>query len=418
MSDQYPARRGLSPLDQRLPEATRTCAQHLRDLRDRTDFSSGELARRLSTGGLKVDETRLSKFLNGREIPRREFAAHIHQVVAEVESCDVSPDEVRRTRDLMYAAVRARSPLQAREFELADAREELERQREHAEQQLKALREEAAAERRNREAAERALAEFGSRTQAEMSELAEQRDAAERRVAELEEQMRQVDELIRLQSLDSRALSEMASATNAELLLRDLATVPDNVTDVYRALVDWRNHFQDEQADQLLEWFATSSSHTAFTPWDSPFRKLHKMLVEAQRTREAQRLINTLVRLRPPSDLFELTRYCFGGLFDMDHEEDDGMWVRSMLPTLAREASTWTLLYFHRQCIETDEGNLAWALRRYVLRIRPEPRDPDNPHEAELLQRAQMESDKAIPDLDPEWRTFSAEHWAYWTGLG
>ena len=91
--DQLPTRRGLAELDDQLSEPERRCAQRLRDLRARIGLTSEELAEKLSSEDLPIDKTRLSKYLNGREVPRHEFAARIHRILAEREDSEVSePD--------------------------------------------------------------------------------------------------------------------------------------------------------------------------------------------------------------------------------------------------------------------------------------------------------------------------------------
>lgn len=411
------ARRGLGELDPELPEPARLCAERLRYLHGQTRLTSEEIAERLRARGLRVDKTRLSKFLNGREVPRPEFAVCLHEFLAEFEGASVSPDEVALTRKLMYAAAQARNPLQAREFELADAQHALESQRRHTEEQIAALQQELDAERSKRQAAEEALAALDIRARADVRELTEERDAAERRVMEVEQQIRQAKALLRLHVRDSRALMEMARATGAELLLQGLAIDTDNIEDVCRAIIDWRNHDQDEQADELLEQFVISPWGTSDKPWESPLFNLYSILRSKRRMLEAQRLIHAVVQLRDMTDLFEITSSCFDNRTDDSFEfDDEKAWVRQVLTEMSTEASTESLLYFHRLMIESDEEDLAWALRRYVLRLRPEPREPGNPREIDLYRRAHDESAMAMPEFH-SWRQLRPDDWTEWTGL-
>ncbi|MFJ6139322.1 helix-turn-helix domain-containing protein [Kitasatospora sp. NPDC092286] len=400
MTHQLPTRRGLAELDERLSEPERCCAQRLRDLRDRTGLSSEELAHRL-----RVDKTRLSKYLNGRDVPRRELAARIHQVVADQEGGEVSHEEVVQTRKLMYDVVRTRNPLQAREFELAGAREEIEHQRLRTNQQLGALREELVAERRKRQAAEDALAALSVHARDEVRALTEQRDAAKRRVVEIEEEVRKAEALLRLQERDARAMADLSNATDAELLLWDQAEEV-GVDELYQVLVDWRDYDQDEQADQLMERLATSSDITLLFG-------LYEMFLNKGRKLDGQRLLASTARSHDPVAVFYFTRNLepskgeeqpltdFAGarvheplrLVHLLNPSPAMQWVRDVVPVLVLHAPKESLLRFHRACGENGAADLGARLRENVLKSIPDGWNSGDRRETELYQLAQTEAE-------------------------
>ncbi|MFD0399274.1 helix-turn-helix domain-containing protein [Kitasatospora sp. NPDC059811] len=406
MTHQLPTRRGLAELDERLSEPERRCAQRLRDLRDRTGLSSEELAHRL-----RVDKTRLSKFLNGREVPRRELAARLHQVVAEQEGGEVSPEEVARTRKLMYDAVRTRNPLQAREFELADAREEIEHQRLRTNQQLDVLREELVAERRKRQAVEDSLADLSVHARDEVRALTEQRDAAERRVVEVEEEIRKAEALLRLQERDVRAMADLSNATDAELLLWDQAEAV-GVDELYQVLVDWRDYDQDEQADQLMERLATSSDITLLFG-------LYEMFLGKGRKLDGQRILAATARSHDPVAVFYFTRTLEPSkgeeqpltefrvtraqapvsLVHLLNPSPAMQWVRDVVPAFVLHAPKESLLRFHRACGENGAADLGERLREHVLRDCPEGWNSGDRRETELYQLARIEEERREREL-------------------
>ncbi|MFE3873995.1 helix-turn-helix domain-containing protein [Kitasatospora sp. NPDC059146] len=403
---QRPGRRGLAELDEKLPEPERRCAQRLRYLRDRIGLSSEELARRLSADLLHVDKTRLSKYLNGRDVPRREFAVRIHQVLAEQEGGEVSLEEVAQTRRVMYEAARARSPLQAREFELAEAREEIERQRRVTREQLGELREELRAERCKRQAAEEALADLDVHARDEVRALTEQRDAAERRVADLEQQIQQTEAVLRLQGRDARAMEDLASATDAELVLLGQADTA-SMGDLYQILVSWRDYDQDDQADLLLERLAVSGDVTLIFG-------LYEMFLNKERKLDASRILAATARAQDPVALFYFTRSLelpdskelrphdspltrWSPLESLElalNPSPAVRWVRDLPGTLVLHAPTESILRFHRACQENGADALGASLRNHVLNGCPEGWNSGDPREVEFYKLARAEAEQ------------------------
>ncbi|MER7585378.1 helix-turn-helix domain-containing protein [Kitasatospora sp. NPDC097691] len=294
--EQMPVRRGLAPLDERLSEPERRCAERLRELRARIGLSSEELAERLSGEGIRVDRTRLSKFFNGREVPRREIAVRLHELAAAEEDGDVSAEEVKTTRALMYAAACVRSPLQAREFELATAREELDRHRAEAVQELASLKQELHDERKRRQDAEDALEDMAFHSREEIRALTEERDAALDRIAQLEGQIRQAGAVLRLRDRDAETLDQIARATDAELSLWESEGSGD-LAGVCASVVYLRDADEDEAADRLIEHIVLGHSVQDVMNLADDFMAMRRYL-------DGARVRHDLARLRKPIDIF------------------------------------------------------------------------------------------------------------------
>ncbi|KJK57459.1 helix-turn-helix domain-containing protein [Saccharothrix sp. ST-888] len=213
---QVETQRGLAPLGRQLTPSQRKLADHLRDLRSRTGLSSERLADRLSDGGLRVDRTRLSKFLNGREVPRLELASLLHQVLAECEGTEARPEDVARTRLLIYAArEHGSSPEPVLSPELDEARE-----------QVRELRQVLEAERNGR-----------AQVDAELHALREQRRADRRRISELEEQVRDVRSAGPMQQLE-QALGEYNRQAMAQKAALDFHAQLEELRVTYEAMAD------------------------------------------------------------------------------------------------------------------------------------------------------------------------------------
>ncbi|MFE7638902.1 helix-turn-helix domain-containing protein [Kitasatospora sp. NPDC057518] len=339
-----PVRRGLAPLDERLSQPQRRCAECLRELRERTGLTSEELAERLG-----VDRTRLSKFLNGREVPRLEIATRLHRLAAECAGTEVSQAEAAEIRALMYAAVRVRNPLQAREFELAAAREELDHHRAEAIQELADLQQELHDECKRRQDAEDALEEltFGSRE--EIRVLTDERDAALDRIVQLEDQIRQAGAMLRLRERDAETLDQITRATDAELALWESSGTGD-LAGICATVVYLRDADEDDAADRLIEQIVLGY----------PVRHVVSLAHELNsmsRFRESVMVEHGLVRLRRPIDLF---RWLSG--------EDRKSEARSnLITTLANVAPVGNLVRFHKACVDHGNTDLDFDLQKAMM---------------------------------------------------
>ncbi|MFJ7907381.1 helix-turn-helix domain-containing protein [Kitasatospora sp. NPDC096204] len=286
-----PVRRGLAPLDERLSEPERRCAECLREMRQRTGLTSEELAERLG-----VDRTRLSKFLNGREVPRLEIVTRLHRLAAECEGVEVSQAEASQIRALVYAAACVRSPLQAREFELAAAREDLDLHRAEALQQMADLQRELHDERKRRQDAEDALEEFAFRSREENRALVEERDAALERITQLEDQIRQAGAVLRLRERDAETLDQITRATDAELALWESNGTGD-LAGICATVVYLRDADEDDAADRLIEQIVLGHPVADVV-------RLVRELSSMKRFNEAVDAEHALARRRKPIDLF------------------------------------------------------------------------------------------------------------------
>ncbi|MFE4481614.1 MULTISPECIES: helix-turn-helix domain-containing protein [Streptomycetaceae] len=356
-----PVRRGLAPLDERLSEPERLCAERLRELRERIGLTSEELADRLSGDGISIDSTRLSKFLNGREVPRREIAARLHLLVAEREGVPVDADELARTRSAMYAAARVRSPLQAREFELATAHEDLCRHRARTVQELADLRNELEDERKRRKDAEAALENLGIRSREEARMLTGERDAALDRIAQLENQIRQAGAVLRLRERDVAALDQLMSATDTELVLWEMGG-PGGLTGIRAAVVCLRDADEDAAADRLIERIACGYS----------VRDVMRLVAEFEAMRrvyDSTGVERALARLRKPVDLFHW----------LSGEGRESKARSDVLTAVASFAPVEHLVRIHKACVEHGSSELDQALRKaMVAERRAVPEDIDD----------------------------------------
>ncbi|MGW0584176.1 helix-turn-helix domain-containing protein, partial [Streptomyces sp. NPDC002920] len=135
-SVEAPRGRGLAPLSDGLGPQERVFAEHLRDLRQRTGMTSADLATELG-----VDATRLSRYLSGHNLPDPQLLTRLHRLLASSHE-DAAEVPARQSRALLYAAARARGPLSARAFEVAELQEKLQEQQAATEHALAGLREE------------------------------------------------------------------------------------------------------------------------------------------------------------------------------------------------------------------------------------------------------------------------------------
>ncbi|WP_030062053.1 helix-turn-helix domain-containing protein [Streptomyces novaecaesareae] len=348
--EQMPVRRGLAPLDERLSEPERRCAERLRELRERIGLSSEELAERLSGDGIRVDPTRLSKFLNGREVPRREIAVRLHRLAAACEGVETSPEEVAETRAVMYAAARVRSPLQAREFELATAREDLYRHRARAVQELADLKQELQDERDRRQDAEEALEDLVSRSREEVRMLTEERDAALDRIAQLEGQIRQAGAALRLRERAVETLDQLTCATNVELAVWE-GGGPGDLAGICAAVVHLRDADEDEAAERLIEQIVLGYSV-------GDVMRLVEEFEAMRRVYDSTSVERALARLRKPVDLFHF----------LSRDSGESKARSALLTAVASFAPVEHLVRLHKACVEHGSSELDGGLRRAMLR--------------------------------------------------
>ncbi|MEU8921849.1 helix-turn-helix domain-containing protein [Kitasatospora sp. NPDC048545] len=347
--EQMPARRGLAPLDERLQEPERRCAERLRELRARTGLSSEDLAERLSGDGIRVDRTRLSKFLNGREVPRREIAARLHALAAECEGVDVNAEEVAATRALMYAAACVRSPLQAREFELATAREDLDRHRAEAVQELADLQRDLHDERKRRQDAEDALEDLALHSREEVRALTEERDTALDRIAQLEDQIRQAGAVLRLRDRDTETLDRITRATDAELAVWESGGTGD-LAGICASVAYLRDADEDAAADRIIEQIALGHPVGDIVRLANEFRSLGRF-------HDSVKIEHSLVRLRKPVDLF----HWFAGESRWSKER-----VR-LLESMTVVAPVEHLARLHKACTDHGNGDLDFDLLSSIV---------------------------------------------------
>lgn len=360
VGERFPQRRGLAELDENLPIELQRCAQRLRELRDRMELPSYEVAERLSSDGMRVDKTRLSKFLNGREVPRHALAARFHEVLAEEEGTEVDPQEVSLTRRLMYEAARASgAALKAREHKLADAAEAIEQERQRTAEQLAALNSKLEAERRLRREVEEKLKDLSSRTEEQIAALQAQRDTAQRRIDELQDQVAQAEALLRLQSSEAAMMTRAAAETAAELARWEQAPPQAAVMNVMaerfvEQVAQWRDQDEDQTAEAAIE-------HLSQTEPLTTARAIWNQFNSSQRMFDQQRMMTAIARFADPLELYRSAGMVSSGKV---HSRD---WTGNLLAALADYAPPETVRRFHKAARERHNTKLVAALNRQLV---------------------------------------------------
>ncbi|MEO3768730.1 helix-turn-helix domain-containing protein [Streptomyces sp. B8F3] len=260
--------RALGALDGGLAADVKVFAEHLRVLRERVGMTSDALAEALG-----VDPSRLSRFLSGQSLPQPQMLTRLHRLLAdELADEEDGPDApdvieaVKGSRTLLYAAARARGPLSARAYEVEELKEKFAEQQTATARELDGLQKELRQERAHRRRAEEQLAEMraadGRHSYAEQAaRLERERDAALRRVAELEDLIAQTGALLRLQERDAQRTEEMAHDTHRELALWEEGFAPApsspltpdmHLDDIVDLLAELRDEDRDAEADGAL----------------------------------------------------------------------------------------------------------------------------------------------------------------------
>ncbi|MFE6165971.1 helix-turn-helix domain-containing protein [Streptomyces sp. NPDC056486] len=128
----------------RSPPGPAGFAQRLRELRNQSGMTSKALA-----AALEIDETRLSRFLNGTAPPpySMQLPSRLHRLLGEMGVTPFSEADLRGSRDPHFAAVRAKGPVAAREYALQEAEEVNAEQHAQAARDLTALEDELRQER-------------------------------------------------------------------------------------------------------------------------------------------------------------------------------------------------------------------------------------------------------------------------------
>ncbi|GCD34736.1 hypothetical protein OEIGOIKO_02475 [Streptomyces chrestomyceticus JCM 4735] len=344
-----------------VPEGPRkTLVARLRTLREASGLTLAQVTQGLAEQGVMLSVSRLSKFLNGHELPSRAQIAAFHQV------CDAAPDTaraqeaVRTTQKMLYAVVdaeRDKKPLRAHEFDVAKAREQQESLRAEAVAKLSALREEVAHERALRRKAEEALqrlAEQAGDHAREIGELTRERDAARHRVAELEDAIAQGEAVVRLRQSEVRHLDEMAAETAEETARYEEAalpptapsTAPLSVTDLFALVEKLRDEDRDATADIAMDTFCDESPDGIPALWQE-FR-------EHRRKLDAERLLAAAARICGGVQLYHLYRT---GMFRrtafiLGTEVDSG---DHLIDFIGGKAPVGELARFGKACYERDD---------------------------------------------------------------
>ncbi|SOB78797.1 hypothetical protein SAMN06272789_0093 [Streptomyces sp. 1331.2] len=250
----------------------------------------------------------------------------------------------------MYAAACERSPLQAREFELATAREDLYRHRARAVQELADLKQELQDERVRRQDAEQALEDLVSRGREEARMLTEERDAALERIARLEEQIRQARAALRLRERAVETLDQLSCATDVELAVWE-GGGPGGLAGICAAVVHLRDADEDEAAERLIE-------QTVLGYAVRDVMRLVEEFEAMRRVYDSTSVERALARLRKPVDLFHF----------LSRESGEAKARSALLTAVASFAPVEHLVRLHKACVEHGSSELDSALRRAMLK--------------------------------------------------
>jgi transcriptional regulator with XRE-family HTH domain len=367
-----PRSRSLAPLKKGLREDERVFAEHLRDLRERTGLTSADLAAKLS-----VDPTRLSRYLSGQSLPEPQLLTRLHQLLA---SPDAEPvvEAARNSRALLYAAARAKGPLSARAYEVAEIQERMDEQQASTARSLAALQAELEHERDQRRHAELEIEQLRQAGAEERDEqirrLESERDSALRRVAELEDLVAQTGALLRLQQDDAQHVKEMAQATEGELqrwenddmapgaagwelllLLGDETTMTCEQT--ADTLAELRDAGRDDEADEIILKISREASPAAVTAF-------YSTLVRHRRRLDADRLLKTAAS---QCDAVRLRQLVMGGpvLYEKtylpeswDDRYEEVMFNKPLLSRASTTAPVEELARLVRSFVERGEREL------------------------------------------------------------
>ncbi|MBH1937836.1 helix-turn-helix domain-containing protein [Streptomyces sp. AV19] len=384
-----PRARGLAPLSDDLGAEDRVFAEHLRELRERAGMTSTDLAAALS-----VDATRLSRYLSGQSLPAPQVLTRLHQLLAGPDAPSVEA-AARESRALLYAAARSRGPLQAHAYQVAEFQEKLQEQRAETARVLAALGQELEEERAHRQRAEREIDQLRQAGAADRDErirtLEAERDAALRRVAELEGAVAQTGALLRLQQDESQQVEAMAQAAHSEVerwedgdgggssrpapeqddvlrLSREVGVQSGNVIDL---LAQLRDVGRDDEAGQIIQFAALNASPPAVGAF-------YALLDQHRRRPDADRLVHAIAELCPAIRLRQLAvdvkvpqpRFHFPPVMGPDGVLKDERWKvgfqqeerpfgEVFLPYVGRLASPEVLVQLVRAFRERDETDFA-----------------------------------------------------------
>jgi transcriptional regulator with XRE-family HTH domain len=366
---------GLAVLDH-LPEGPRRAlVARLRMLREASGLTNEELVERLSAEGVTLSASRLSKFLNGHEVPSRAQVTVLHRLCETAGGGEPAPEAVKETQRLLYAvldAERDTKPLRVREFDLAEARERLERLRVRTAAELRALREELEQERtlrrRAEEALDRLVTSAGDHAR-ELGEITAERDAARQRIVELEERIRQHEALLRLHDHEARHLADMAEETAREIVRYgspEPAETPEHTPDPavrvkeLVALVErLRDEDRDEEADQALRQVCEATPDLVPDLWLA--------FGEVSRRLDAKRLLVYTSLYCDGVTLCRLWRTRRFGYWVYPLLRP-ARWVDHLVPVIASHTPFHELGRFVKACRERDESDALDILARRCRR--------------------------------------------------
>ncbi|MFE0652012.1 hypothetical protein ACFVZH_25875 [Streptomyces sp. NPDC059534] len=319
-SDEVRSRpRGLAKLSG-LEADEEKVALYLRELHARLEMTSKELAPALTElkPGEPVSEFQLSRCLSGKTLPKLSLISRMHELLAGRTGRPVDEGAVRVGRELVFAAAQSKGPLMAREYRLEAALEDLGEQRARTAEELAGLRGGLNEERRRLASLEQELRDMSEHAYRERREVAEEQEEIRQRIAVLEDLVRQHEALLRLMRQEDEHVTTMMAAAGKEIEgwrsgeavaagsegVQGEAASPQRSADEVFVL---REQGSNEAADRQIRAFVDVASLSDLVELYAIFEKHRRLL-------ETRRLATAIVKQRPARDVLRLATGMVGKL--------------------------------------------------------------------------------------------------------
>ncbi|MFI9210082.1 hypothetical protein ACIGW7_18310 [Streptomyces sp. NPDC053253] len=395
--------RGLAKLNN-LETAEKRLAEYLRELRDQLGITSKELGEALTENDpeAKVSEWQLSRYLSGSTLPKLSLIRRMHELWSQRTGQPLDEDAVHAGRALVIAAAEAKGPLMAREIKLEAAIEDLSNQRAQTAEELAQLREAVATERLHLDELEQELRGMSEQAQRERWEITEEQEEIRRRIAHLEDFVRQHEAVLRLVQQERAHVGSMLTATGKEVeLWRRREAVPASAAEqksarrIAEAIITLREQGSDGPADALLAKYVERASPVELTELSREFPRVERPL-------ENRRLLKAIATFRPAREVLSfivLPRY-----------GDDRSTFRdpdAMLEAAGHYAPFDELVLLAKLFEETNHPRRVQDLARAVEKGRPEP-------ELEELRKLGLPLQRPPSSIPPQPQPVIPEKRRFW----
>ncbi|WP_432103292.1 hypothetical protein [Streptomyces sp. bgisy091] len=262
--------RGLAKLAG-LEPAEEDLALYLRGLHAQLGMLSKELAVALTEEqpGQPVSAFQLSRYMGGKALPQLSLLSGLHRLLAKRTGRPYDDSAVRHGRELVFAAAQAKGPLMAREVRLEAALEDLGSQRARTAEELSRLRHGLAEEKQRLADLQRDLGGLVEKDRREQRETTDEREETQRRIAALEDLVRQHEALLRLMQQEAFHVESMVKATGREVELwhrREPFPATSSIAAqggpaaTADAIIERRDEGNDVAADDLIIQYAVTAA--------------------------------------------------------------------------------------------------------------------------------------------------------------